>query len=112
MKHLNKKLLAACISAGVCSAASAAGPGLGEVLKNSGIDVTGYIDVSYDNRSTDPASFTGRNYDTESKGFYFHAADLTVSYLPASGFGGSVELTAGKDANVNKPIGEPSSNFD
>lgn len=76
-------------------------PSLGDVLKASSITTSGYIDYSYIDRSTDQASPTFRNYDTEHRGFTLQMLDLTVGYLPASGFGGQVELNYGSDAQLN-----------
>src|SRR5205814_10617480 len=90
MNHFTrKKLLAGALVACMCSAAGAAdkAPALSDVLKASGIDVSGYIDVSYQNTSTDPQTATFHNYDTERKSFNLHAFDLSVSSLPASVFG-------------------------
>lgn len=82
-------------------------PSLGDVLKASGITESGYIDYSYIDRSTDQASPTYRNYDTEHRGFSLQMLDLTVGYLPASGFGGQVELNYGSDAKVNSFAADP-----
>lgn len=108
MKHFGKKLLAASVATAVWSVAGAADkvPTLGEVLKASGVDVTGYIDASYQSKSTDPQATTFHNYDTEQRSFNFHALDVTISSLPASGFGGLLELTLGKDAGANAPVGQ------
>ncbi len=97
-----KKLLAASVIAAVSGTAGAAAPTLGEVLKASSIDVTGYIDVSYSHLSTDTGSATYRAYDTEPSSFNLHAVDLAVSSLPASGFGGMAELQFGTDAQFSR----------
>jgi Putative beta-barrel porin-2, OmpL-like. bbp2 len=109
MKQLTtKRLLAGILVACVCSAAAAAdkAPSLADVLKTSGVDVTGYIDASYQNKSTDPGTNTFHNYDTEQRSFELHALDTTISALPVNGFGGLLELTLGKDASVNAPVGQ------
>ncbi|MHB8622497.1 MAG: outer membrane beta-barrel protein [Sulfuricaulis sp.] len=82
-------------------------PSLGDVLKSSGITESGYIDYSYIDRSTDQNSPTYRNYDNEQRGFTLQMLDLTVGYLPASGFGGQVELNYGSDAKVNSGAADP-----
>ena len=107
-RFTRKKLLAGALVACMCSAAGAAdkAPALSDVLKASGIDVSGYIDVSYQNKSTDPQTATFHNYDTEQKSFNLHAFDLSVSSLPASGFGGLVEIQFGKDVTANAPVGQ------
>ncbi len=106
-----KTVLVAATVAACSSAAMAADktPSLGDVLKASGITTSGYIDFSYIDRSTDQASPTFRNYDTERRGFTLQMLDLTVGYLPASGFGGQVELNYGSDAKVNSGAADPTS---
>jgi hypothetical protein len=109
MNHFkSKKLLAGAVMACVCSAAGAADkvPALADVLKASGIDVSGYIDVSYQSKSTDPNTATFHNYDTEQRSFNLHALDVSISSLPAKGFGGLLELQFGKDVSANSPVGQ------
>lgn len=116
MNHFTrKKLLAGALVACVCSAAGAAdkAPALADVLKASGIDVNGYVDVSYQNKTTDAQATTFHNYDTEQKSFNLHALDVSISSLPASGFGGLLELQFGTDAAVNAPVSNsPATNAD
>jgi len=114
MKHLSKKVLAVAVTTCLCSAANAAGPTLGDVLKASSIDVNGYLDFSYTHRSTDDQQTpTFRNYDTERNSFNLHALDLAISSLPASGFGGMAELQYGRDTVANAPVGQSTtSNLD
>ncbi|MBI3778075.1 MAG: porin [Gammaproteobacteria bacterium] len=103
MKHFTKKLLAVSVSLAAATGALAADktPTLGEVLKASGVTASGYIDYSYNDLSTDQGSNTYRAYDTERRGFNLQMLDLSVGYLPASGFGGFAELNYGSDAKVN-----------
>jgi len=117
MKHFTKKLLAASVSLAAATGALAADktPTLGEVLKASGVTVSGYIDYSYNDLSTDQGSTIYRAYDTERRGFALQMADLSVGYLPASGFGGFAELNYGSDAKVNSFFADPTTapnNFD
>ncbi len=83
-------------------------PGLGAVMAASGISASGYIDTSY-NYLSGSGQFTGgaanRVYDRERNSFTINMVDLTVSSLPAAGFGGLVNLNFGADANVNAPAG-------
>ena len=116
--NFRKTILAMSVSActGVAMAADKT-PTLGEVLKASGVTVNGYIDYSYNDRSTDQSSNTYRAYDTERRGFNPQMADLSIGYLPASGFGGFAELNYGSDAKVNSGLADPTgassaSNFD
>ena len=109
--NFRKTILAASLSA--CAGAAMAAdktPTLGEVFKASGITTSGYIDFSYIDRSTDQASPSGyRMFDTERRGFTLQMLDLTVGYLPASGFGGQVELNYGSDAKINSSLADPTS---
>jgi len=100
MNNFSKKILAAAVSAGLCGAAGAAEkvPTLGDVLKASGLAVTGFVDVSYTNFDHDvPALHV---FDTEGNSFNLHLVDISVAYQPASGWGGFVQLDFGPDANV------------
>ncbi len=118
MKHFTKKLLAASVSLAAATGALAADktPTLGDVLKASGVTVSGYIDYSYNDLSTDSGSTIYRSYDTERRGFNLQMADLSIGYLPASGFGGFAELNYGSDAKINSGFAEnnlaPTNNFD
>jgi hypothetical protein len=99
--NFRKTILAASLSA--CAGAAMAAdkvPTLGEVLKASDIAVTGYIDFSHNNLSTDAGSNTYRVFDTERRGFNLQMVDLSVGYLPANGFGGFAQLNGGSDARV------------
>jgi hypothetical protein len=79
-------------------------PTLGDVLGASGIDFSGYIDATYTNLSSSGKFIGGvlnnRVFDFEPNSFNLQAIDLTVSKLPAEGFGGLVDLTLGKDADT------------
>jgi hypothetical protein len=108
MNLRTKKLLAGAVLATLGSGAVAADkvPTLGDVLKASGIEFSGYIDASYTYLSTDKGSNSYHAYTNEPSGnFNLHALDFTVSSLPASGFGGLAELTLGKDADFNASKG-------
>jgi len=100
--NFRKTILAASLSA--CAGAAMAAdktPTLGDVLKTTGVTVSGYLDVSYNDLSTDQGSTTYRAYDTETRGFSLQMADLSIGYQPANGFGGFAELNYGSDAQVN-----------
>lgn len=99
--NFRKTILALSLSA--CTGAAVAAdkvPTLGDVLKASGITVSGYVDVSHNNLSTDVGSNTYRVFDTETRGFNLQMLDLSISSLPASGFGGFAQLNAGTDARA------------
>jgi hypothetical protein len=109
--NFRKTILAASLSA--CAGAAMAAdktPTLGEVLKASDIAVSGYLDISYTNFDTDVPLYQA--YTTEKNAFNLHAADLAISSLPASGFGGMVEMMAGEDPAFNASKGWSTANFD
>ena len=90
-------------------------PALAEVLAASGIDVHGYVDAAYSYLSGTGIFRSGtadRVFDTEPNSFNLHQASLTIDYQPKEGFGGLVNLTAGRDARVIASAGEATSNFD
>src|SRR6267154_1844459 len=91
------------------------GPSLKDVLTTSGIDIHGYVDAAYSYLSGSGLFKSGvadRVFDTEPNSFNVHQAALTVDYLPKEGFGGLVNLTAGRDARIIASAGESTSNFD
>ena len=94
--------LAACLAAAFAWPAlahadgAAAAPSLGAVIAATpGLSLTGYLASTYTHFDTTPAL---RQFDTTQNGFTFNQASLTASYLPSSGFGGSVTLLGGSDA--------------
>ena len=112
MNCFSTKLLVASVAAAVSGATMAADkvPTLGDVLKASDIAVSGYIDTTYTNFSTDAPLYQA--YTTEKNAFNLNAADLAISSLPASGFGGMVEMMAGEDPAFNASKGWSTTNFD
>ena len=90
-------------------------PALADVLAASGVDVHGYVDAAYSYLSGTGIFRSGtadRVFDTEPNSFNLHQAALTIDYQPKEGFGGLVNLTAGRDARVIASAGEATSNFD
>jgi hypothetical protein len=84
-----------------------AAPTLDKVLEASGITTSGYIDVgySYANRNiegtgTGPVGVNTRVFDAQNNSFALHQVGLTMAKQPKEGFGGLVNLTIGKDAQV------------
>ena len=117
---MNKKYLGLLASAGaVCvpAMASAAGPTLSDVLVNSGITASGYVDASYVEGFNHGQTLGGgavgtRAFDVNSDTFYFNQAALNIGYLPTEGFGGFVNVIAGQDAKyVNASYGDGTSTF-
>jgi hypothetical protein len=76
-------------------------PTLDKVLEASGISVSGYIDVALSraDRNVETA-FSDRVFDSQNNSFALHQFGLTVAKQPKEGFGGLVNITAGKDAQV------------
>src|SRR5882757_5807605 len=105
---MNKKYVGLLASAGaLClpSVVSAAGPSLSDVLVNSGISVSGYLDSSYTEGFNKGSTLGGGNaggraFDVKSDSFTFNQAALNIGYLPTEGFGGFVNVIAGDDAKV------------
>jgi hypothetical protein len=103
MNRFAVSMLAASVTAALSGTAFAAdkAPTLGDVLKSSEINVSGYLDGTFTSYSTDANSATYQAYTTQHRSFNLQAADVTVSYLPANGFGGLVELQWGDDVDFN-----------
>ena len=96
-------------------APAAPSPSLADMLTAAGLDVHGYVDAAYSwlsGTGTFTSGTPDRVFDTEANSFNLHQAALTVDYLPKDGFGGLVNLTAGRDARVIYSYGESTSNFD
>lgn len=82
-------------------------PTLDKVLEASGITTSGYIDAGYSYASrniegtgTGPVGVNTRVFDAQNNSFVLHQVGLTLAKQPKEGFGGLVNLTMGKDANV------------
>src|SRR5713226_5224289 len=75
-------------------------PTLDKVLEASGISVSGYIDAMYTHSDKNQAAFSTRVFDLENNSFALRQFGLSVAKQPKEGFGGLVNITAGKDANV------------
>jgi len=114
---MKKILLASAISALFAAPGAAfaqakppAAPTLDKVLEASGITTSGYIDAGYTyaNRNIEagiqgggtPPGSPLRVFDNQNNSFVLHQVGLTVAKQPKEGFGGLVNLTMGRDANV------------
>src|SRR2546426_1422331 len=87
-------------------------PTLDKVLEASGISVSGYVDAMYthsDRNQVAPA-FTTRVFDLENNSFALRQFGLQVAKQPKEGFGGLVNITVGKDAQVIHSFPELASN--
>jgi hypothetical protein len=115
MRCFSKKVLVASVMAGLSASAFAAekkGPTLGDMLEASGVSLSGYIDVTYTNHSTDANTTNFHPYTGEENSFNLNALDVAISKLPAKGFGGMVEMMAGEDVTFNASKGSGATNFD
>src|SRR6266849_1428787 len=76
-------------------------PTLDKILEASGISVSGYIDAGYthSDRNVETA-FSTRVFDSQNNSFALHQFGLQVAKQPKEGFGGLVNITVGKDAQV------------
>ena len=103
-----------------------AAPTLDKVLEASGITTSGYIDVGYTyaNKNLEagiaggnPPNAALRVFDNQNNSFALHQLGLTIAKQPKEGFGGLVNFTIGKDAQVIHSFPEnastqPTSMFD
>src|SRR5882672_1275352 len=106
---MKKLLLASAVSALFAAPATVlaqakppAVPTLDKVLEASGISVSGYIDAGYTHadRNIEASPAAPRVFDNQNNSFVLHQVGLTVAKQPKEGFGGLVNLTMGRDANV------------
>jgi hypothetical protein len=105
---MKKLLIASAVSAALAAptvalAQAARAPTLGQVLDASGISVNGYIDAGYTHADRNLETATGvstRVFDSQNNSFALHQFGLSVSKLPKEGFGGLVNVTVGRDAQV------------
>jgi len=76
-------------------------PTLDKVLEASGISVSGYIDAGYTHADRNvETGFSTRVFDSQNNSFALHQFGVSISKQPKEGFGGLVNLTVGKDAQV------------
>jgi hypothetical protein len=119
MKHIHRSTLAVAAALALMSSVSAMaddaavpaaaptaaapaapkGPTLSDILGNSSIDVKGYVDVSYIGHNRTPNTNV-QVFDIDKNSFALHQAGITVSSTPKEGFGGLLNLTAGRDAGI------------
>src|SRR3989475_5094593 len=84
----------------LAQAKAPAAPTLDKVLEASGISVSGYIDAMYTHSDKNQAAFSTRVFDVENNSFALRQFGLQVAKQPKEGFGGLVNITVGKDAQV------------
>lgn len=92
--------VAAALAAPTLASAQAV-PTLDKVLEASGISMAGYVDTAYThaNRNIE-AGFSPRVFDSYNNDFVLHQVGLQIAKQPKSGFGGLVNVTAGRDATL------------
>lgn len=94
-------------------APAAAVPTLDKILEASGITMAGYIDTAYTHANRDIENgFSPRVLDSYNNDFLLHQVGLQIAKQPKTGFGGLVNITAGKDATVIRSTGSTDSTFD
>ena len=105
---MKKLLIASAVSALFATPATVlagqppAVPTLDKVLEASGLSLTGYMDVGYTyaNKNLETGGFSTRVFDSQNNSFALHQVGLTMAKQPKEGFGGLVNFTVGKDAQV------------
>jgi hypothetical protein len=115
-----KKLLTAsavsalfAVPATAFAAGAPAAPTLDRVLEASGIFVSGYIDAGYTRADRDIENgLSTRVFDSQNNSFALNQFGLSVAKQPRQGFGGLVNVTGGRDAQVINSFGAATSQFD
>ena len=74
-------------------------PTLGQIFEASGITESGYIDAGY-SYAKNGAGNNVRVFDTNPNSFALNQFGLTLAKQPKEGFGGLVNVTVGRDAQV------------
>jgi hypothetical protein len=81
--------------------AAPAVPTLDKVLEASGLSLSGYVDAAYSHADRDiEAGFSPRVFDAQNNSFVLHQVGLQIAKQPKEGFGGLVNVTAGRDARI------------
>lgn len=94
-------------------AAAPAAPTLDKVLEASGISLSGYIDTAYSHADRNiEGGFSTRVFDSQNNTFLLHQMGLQIAKQPKEGFGGLVNVTAGRDAGVVHSFDANESTFD
>jgi hypothetical protein len=96
-------------SAQTAAPAAPAAPTFDKVLEASGISLSGYVDAAYTHADRDiERGFSPRVFDQQNNSFALHQVGLQIAKQPKEGFGGLVNVTAGKDAQVIHSLPENS----
>jgi hypothetical protein len=118
--YMKKFLIASAVSALFAAPATAlaaggapAAPTLDRVLEASGLNVAGYIDAGYTRADRDIENgFSTRVFDSQNNSFGLNQFGLSVAKQPRQGFGGLVNITGGRDAQVINSAGAATSQID
>jgi Putative beta-barrel porin-2, OmpL-like. bbp2 len=107
---MKKLIIASAVSAifvapatALAQARAGSAPTLDKVFEASGLSVSGYLDAAYTRANRDLESGAGvstRAFDSQNDSFALHQLGLTLAKQPREGFGGLVNVTMGKDAQV------------
>src|SRR6185503_16682276 len=105
-KQMRKSLLTLAVSSAFAvpmlahaQTAAPAAPTLDKVLDASGISLSGYVNTAYSHANRDiEGGFSTRVFDSQNNSFVLHQVGLQVAKQPKEGFGGLVNVTAGRDA--------------
>src|SRR4051812_4327799 len=82
-------------------AAAPAAPTLDKVLEASGLSLSGYVDTAYQHADRNiEGGFSTRVFDSQNNSFVLHQVGLQMAKQPKEGFGGLVNVTAGRDAGL------------
>ena len=93
--------------------AAPAAPTFDKVLEASGISLSGYVDTAYSHADRDvEGGFSPRVFDSQNNSFVLHQVGLQVAKQPKEGFGGLVNITAGRDAGIIRSSDSTDSTFD
>src|SRR4051812_30802924 len=93
--------------------AAPAAPTLDKVLEASGLSLSGYVDAAYSHADRDiEGGFSPRVFDSQNNSFVLHQVGLQVAKQPKEGFGGLVNITAGRDAGIIRSFDSTDSTFD
>src|SRR5258708_1678268 len=102
------------VALGQAAPAAPAAPTLDKVLDASGISLSGYVDTAYSHadRDIEGGNFSPRVFDSQNNSFVLHQVGLQVAKQPKEGFGGLVNITAGRDAGIIRSFDSTDSTFD
>ena len=98
-------------AAPAASPASPTGPTLSDILTNSGIELKGYVDVSAEGSDLATKGNPYKVFDVEHSNLGLHQVGVTIDKLPKEGFGGLLNITIGKDADVIRSYGAGSTGY-